>query len=181
MEHNMQVQLTYDPVRTLSKHKFKDGTTVEAMAAELKDAWEKVHTNVASEQSRLNKYAMAFAEVYAPEYDDALSGALTIALDTASGRSAKAAPAAPKAKQQAKPQAAKPKAKTKSTPAAKVAKAKGKMSKADQVRELIAANLSEGQESVVELAIAKLGMKKSQAKTYVRENWEKVASNGESN
>lgn len=178
----MQVKLTYDPTRTLKSYKFKDGLSMDKMIDKMRDDWVKVHALVDSEQSRLNKYAMAFAEVYAPEYDDDQSGAMTIALDAVIGKSPKAIVAKPVNE----PKAAKvakvaPKAKaTKQKPATK-AKAKGKVSKADKVRAVIAENKSEGVEAVIKMVVGELEMTLSQAKTYVKGNWDKVAQNEDAN
>lgn len=119
-----------------------------------------------------NTYAMPFAEVWAPEYSDELSGDLSIALEGTVKPKAKAVPPKPLAKVVIPAsKATRPSKMRPATASSRAHKAKvSKVSKAEQVREMIRSNPKSDVPTLITMAIDELEMTPGKAKTYVTEN-----------
>ena len=171
------IKLTYTPIKVAQTITVKKkNATIADMVAACKAHWPKVVARVEDETKAGSTYAMPFAEVYAPEYSDELSGDLSIALDGTVKPKAKAVPPKPLAKVVIPAsKATRPSKMRPATASSRAHKTKvSKVSKAEMVRELIRSNPKKDVDALIVMAIDELEMTQGKAKVYVTENVPRV-------
>jgi len=149
---------------------FADTTSQDVIASALKDKWLEVHELVA--KCNLEP-SYAFAEMHTPKYNDDASGDLTQALDTLTGNSnlVIVCTATTTTTVQAKSTAVLARLAVANTVIVQQkTQANSKLTKADEVRALITDNPDITYDELVQLAISNLGMQRSRARVYVKNN-----------